>query len=73
MKSLAMCKEGSEVNISMVNCGFALKTKLCDMGLYANTKVKIMKNDLTGPIIVQVKESRIVIGRGQANQIMIKS
>ncbi|MCC7557492.1 MAG: ferrous iron transport protein A [Methanobacteriaceae archaeon] len=31
-----------------------------------------MKNDIQGPIIVDVKGSRLMIGRGQAQKIMVE-
>jgi len=72
MMPLAMCEEGAEVDIHCVNCGHGIKRRLCDLGLYDNTKIKVIKNDISGPIIIQVKDSKLVIGRGQANKIMVR-
>ena len=71
MMPLAMCQEGEEVEIHCVGCGHRIKRRLCDLGLYDNTKIKIIKNDISGPIIVKVKNSKLVIGRGQANKIFV--
>ena len=72
MIPLAMCEEGVEVDIFCVNCGLGIKKRLCDLGLYDNTKIKIIKNDISGPIIIKVKDSKLVIGRGQANKIIVR-
>jgi len=72
MIPLAMCEEGDEVEIHCVDCGYGIKRRLCDLGLYDNTKIKVIKNDISGPIIVKVKDSKIMIGRGQANKIMVE-
>lgn len=72
MMPLAMAKEGEEVKIHIVNCGRVLKARLCDLGLYEGSKVKVIKNDISGPIILKIKGSKIVLGRGQAHQIMAK-
>ena len=70
MMPLAMCQEGEEAKIRCVYCGQSLKKRLCELGLYDGTTVKVIKNDVSGPIIIQVKDSKLVIGRGQANKIM---
>ncbi|MCK4859912.1 MAG: ferrous iron transport protein A [Candidatus Omnitrophica bacterium] len=72
MMPLAMVKEGAEVTIHCVNCGQGLKRRLCDLGLYNGTKVSVLKNDISGPIIIKVKDSKIVLGRGQTHKIMVE-
>ena len=69
---LSMVQEGDEVKIHCVGCGFGLKRRLCDLGLYDGTKVQIVKNDISGPIILKVKDSKLVLGRGQALKIMVE-
>ena len=69
---LSMSGEGTEVTIHCVNCGFGLKRRLCDLGLYDGTRVKVVKNDVAGPIIIKVKDSKLVLGRGQAQKIMVE-
>jgi Fe2+ transport system protein FeoA len=39
------------------------------MGLLPGSEVEVVRNHMHGPIIVQVKESRLVIGRGMALKI----
>lgn len=72
MMPLAMAREGEEVLVHNVDCGIGLKKRLSDLGLYDNTKIKILKNDISGPVIVIVKDSKLVIGRGQANKILVE-
>lgn len=72
MIPLAMCTNNSEVKIHFVGCGQELKKRLCDFGIYNNTKIKVVKNDVSGPIIVKVKDTKIVLGRGQANKIFVE-
>ncbi|MEA2037453.1 MAG: FeoA family protein [Nanoarchaeota archaeon] len=73
MMPLSMVTEGEEVTICCVNCGFGLKRRLCDLALYDGTKVKVVKNDVAGPIILKVKDSKLVLGRGQAHKIMVEN
>ena len=72
MIPLAMVNEGETVTISYVDCGIGLKKRLCDLGLYDNTSIKVIRNDISGPIIIKVKDSNLAIGRGQANKILVK-
>lgn len=71
MMPLAMAREGNTVKVSSINCGIDLKRRLSELGLYENTFIKVIKNDISGPIIISVKDSNLVIGRGQANKILI--
>ena len=69
---LAMVAEGKTVTIKDIDCGRGLYKRLCDMGLYAGTRVKVIKNDVHGPVILKVLDSKLVIGRGQAHKIMVE-
>lgn len=71
MMPLAMASEGETVSIHCIDCGTEMKKRLGELGLYDSTKIKILKNDISGPVIIKVKESRLVIGRGQASKIMV--
>ncbi len=72
MMPLSMAREGDEVKIHWVVCGRGFRARLCDLGLYEGTRVKVVKNDVSGPIILKVKGSKIVMGRGQAQKIMVE-
>lgn len=53
------------------NWGF--KQRLEDMGLTPGTKVTIVKSaPFHGPIELQVRGSRLAIGRGMAERILVK-
>ena len=36
------------------------------------TEVLVSKNDVCGPVVLKVLDSRIVVGRGQAMKIMVE-
>ena len=48
-----------------------MSKKLCEIGIYPKSLLKVIKNDISGPLIVEVKGSRFVLGRGQAQKIMV--
>ena len=72
MMPLAMVEEGRVVTINSIECGYRLKKRLCDLGLYEHTKIKVIKNDISGPVIIKVKDTNLVLGRGQVSKIMVE-
>jgi ferrous iron transport protein A len=72
MKALSRVDEGKDVEIYCVKCGHRLKKRLCDLGLFDGTIINIIKNDKSGPLVIKVKDSKIVVGRGQAEQINVE-
>ena len=43
---------------------------LADLGIHAGEKIKIIKND-SGPVVIEVKGTRVAIGRGLAAKIEV--
>ncbi|HEX55080.1 MAG: ferrous iron transport protein A [Candidatus Altiarchaeales archaeon] len=68
---LTMVKDGERVRIISILGGMGLKKRLYDLGLYEGAKIDVIRNDRSGPIILKVLDSRIGIGRGQANKIIV--
>jgi len=48
-----------------------LQSRLVSMGLLEGTPIEVVKNRRHGPVIVSVKGSRLVLGRGMANKILV--
>ncbi len=69
---LSMATEGSVVKIKDIVSGERMKKRLSELGLYEGTEVLVSKNDVCGPVILKVLDSRIVVGRGQAMKIMVE-
>jgi Fe2+ transport system protein FeoA len=45
---------------------------LADLGLYIGMRVRIVQDDLSGPVILAVKnDSRVAVGRGMAQKILV--
>jgi Fe2+ transport system protein FeoA len=66
---LSEFKKGEKVKILDINCGRGFHGRLCALGLFEGTEVEITKNDNSGPIIIQILNSKIALGRGEANKI----
>ena len=72
IKTLEDIEEGSKVMISSLDCGSEMKHRLCCLGISCGQCVKMVKNDVKGPLILKVLDSKIVIGRGQARKISVR-
>lgn len=69
---LAMVAEGKEVIVEEIMGGWGIRNRLSGLGIYEGTKVRVIKNDIYGPLIIGVLDSTIAIGRGQAHKIMVE-
>lgn len=69
--ALNAVQTGSSVRIVRVDSGYRLNNRLAAMGLLKNTEMKIIRNDGAGQIIVAVKGSKIILGRGMSHKIFV--
>ena len=68
---LTMVPEGEEVIITDIYGGRNVVRRLFDMGLIPGTKIKVLYHGF-GPLLVDVKDSRIALGLGIAMKIMVE-
>jgi Fe2+ transport system protein FeoA len=66
-----MTKPGSRVKLVSVSGGHRLRARLASLGLVPGAEMRVIRNDRSGPFIVAVRQSRVVIGRGMANAIEV--
>lgn len=69
---LSMVPEGDEVVIVSFRGGSRFVQKLAAMGFVPGAKVKVVKSQNMGPLIVSIKGSRMAIGRGIATKIEVR-
>jgi Fe2+ transport system protein FeoA len=60
------------VKLVKIDAGQALKARLAAMGLLPGAEFKIINNGHPGPIVIDFKGSRIVLGRGMAGKIFVR-
>ncbi|UTB32795.1 MAG: ferrous iron transport protein A [Methanobacterium sp. ERen5] len=72
MMTLAMGNINEQLKIVDVEYEGKFKLKLLEMGIYKDVIVEVIKNDIPGPLIVDVKGSRWIIGRSQAQKIRVE-
>lgn len=63
---------GDKVVIYKISGGDNFSKKMMEMGFNRGAEIIIVSNN-NGPIIVRVGESRVALGRGMAQKIMVKA
>ena len=59
--------------IHSLAAGNALAGRLATLGFTPGTELVMIQNYGWGPVIVQVRDTRIALGRGQARKIQVTS
>ncbi len=62
---------GKYAEINNIIGGEVMCKKLMEMGVNKGIVIEILRND-AGPLIVKVGETRLVLGRGMAQKVMVK-
>jgi ferrous iron transport protein A len=69
---LAMVSPGEVVQVVDVRAGWVLQRRLADMGLTPGVIIRVMNSQRPGPIIIDLRGSRLVLGYGMAQKILVK-
>lgn len=70
--TLVKLKPGQEGEIVSIAGGQMAAKRLADLGLTPGTKIKLLrKAPLWGPIEIEFRGSRLVLGRGLASKILV--
>lgn len=70
--SLVMVEEGKRVRLKAVHSGVGLKARLAAMGLVPGVEIEVVRNRFRGPFVLEVKGSRMMLGRGMAHKIFVE-
>ena len=71
--SLITLKEGKETKIVSIIGGRAASKRLADLGLTPGTSLRVVeKAPLFGPIVIEVRGSRLILGRGLASKVFVE-
>jgi ferrous iron transport protein A len=72
--TLSNIATGSRVRVVQLNGGDEFKSKMISMGLLPNSIIEILnKSGKSGPIAIKVNQTRIVIGGGMAEKILVST
>ena len=70
-RTLSSAGQNERVRVNRIDGGEGLRTRLAAMGIMPGAAMSIVRNSLWGPLIVNVRGSRLVLGRGAADKIAI--
>lgn len=70
--SLASLSEGHVGSIVSLRGGHGFVSRLAALGFTPGASVLVIRNSLRGPIIVGVMDTRIALGRNQAEGVLVK-
>ena len=68
---LSEVQTGQRVKLQAIRAGRGLRARLAAMGLIPGAELKVVSNSLWGPLIIGVKESRVILGRGVTQRIEV--
>ena len=68
---LAMARPGEVVTVVDVRAGRGLTRRLAEMGLLPGTQIRVINSQMPGPLIIDLRGSRLALGRGVAQKIMV--
>ena len=73
IQSLSEVRSGQKVKLISIEAGRGLINRLVSMGLLPNVEITVINNSHPGPFVINVKGSKIMLGRGMANKILVCS
>lgn len=68
---LPMAVLGKRVKILSLAGGRGMQERLISMGLGPGSEIEVIRRGAPGPFILGVKETRLAIGAGMAQRIMV--
>lgn len=68
---LGFIQAGADVIIEDYCCGRGMRQRLTELGLVPNAGIRVVNNDMLGPIIISIGGGRLAIGRGMAQRILV--
>jgi len=72
MMPLNLVDQNQEVILVSIQGGLKMKQRLADLGLNIGMTIRVLKKASGGPMIIAVKDSRLALGWGMANRILVE-
>jgi len=70
--SLSEVPSGKTVRLIDILSGTGLKKRLAAMGLLPGVEITVVQSSGTGPVIINVRNGRMVLGYGMALKMRVK-
>ncbi len=68
---LMLALQGQEVRLAEIQGGKEFQHRLAEMGLTPGVKFKIINQGHPGPVIILLKNTRLVLGRGMIHRVFV--
>ena len=69
---LALVSPGEVVQVVDVRAGWGLRRRLADMGITPGVVIRVMNSQMPGPIVIDLRGSRRVLGHGMTQRILVR-
>jgi Fe2+ transport system protein FeoA len=70
--TLNMAALNQDLRVVGIEGGLRMKQRLADLGLNQGETIRVLHDSGHGALILAVKDSRLAIGRGMANRILVE-
>jgi ferrous iron transport protein A len=70
--SLADLRPGNKAIVDQIIGGRNLRQKLVNLGMLPGTEVTVVRSNKLGPMVLNIHNSRIMIGAGMAKKIYVR-
>jgi len=67
-----MVQSGEVVQVVNIRAGWGLQRRLADLGLTPGVRVKVINSQGRGPVVLDLRGSRLALGHGVAHKIMVR-
>jgi len=71
-KNLGTVQNGESAQIEKMKGGHQFLSRLASLGFTPGATLRVIRNSGHGPIIVSLRDTRVALGRGEAEKILIK-
>ena len=69
--ALSSLRPGARARVTTVEGGHAMAQRLAAMGVYTGVNLLVVRGGRDGPVITDVRGTRIIIGRGMASRVIV--
>ena len=70
---LALLVPGVRARVITIQGGFGFVRRMAEMGISPGSHLTALKGGTGGPVIVEGKGSRLVMGRGMAHKVLVET
>ncbi len=69
---LSQITQGQTVKLVKINAGRGLRMRLASMGILPDVTITVVNNRHPGPFMISVKGTKVMLGRGMADKVLVQ-